>query len=133
MKKLTLIIGLVILTLFSCSKNPEIKRTEPKSIEYIETLHYDDNSAVYRHSFYSLDSVRYDTVYRHSPTSQILPPTQVRGINHTLGRVDLNDVFGDCDPNTDWNFTEIDEEGEKYLDSLGIYWNDSYGCYMKRK
>ena len=46
--------------------------------------------------------------------------------------VDLNDIFGKYDPDTDWNFTELDEEDWDYLRKLGIYWDDESGCYRKR-
>jgi protein TonB len=41
-------------------------------------------------------------------------------------KVDLNDIFslGANDP-IDYNYTELDEEGFEYLDSLGIYWSDN--------
>lgn len=53
---------------------------------------------------------------------------------NTDERVDLNDILG-CpeDTMTDWNYTEIDEDEWKYLDSIGVYWDEKSNCYRKRK
>lgn len=48
-------------------------------------------------------------------------------------KVDLNKIFslGDNDP-TDYNYTELGEEGIEYLDSLGIYWSDKLQSWVTK-
>ena len=48
-------------------------------------------------------------------------------------RIDLNDYLGTPDDGTDWNYTEINEEEQKYLDELGIYWDSNKEYWRKRK
>lgn len=47
-------------------------------------------------------------------------------------KVDLNDYLGSPEDDTDWNYTEIDEEAMKYLDSLGIYLSVEKKCWVKK-
>lgn len=52
--------------------------------------------------------------------------------SYSKGRVDLNDIFGSENDPTDWNYTEIDDEGWRYLDSIGVYWNSDSDCFMRK-
>lgn len=45
--------------------------------------------------------------------------------------VDFNDFFGMVDENTDWNYTELDDEMFQYLsDSFGVYYDDTACDYI---
>ena len=48
-------------------------------------------------------------------------------------RIDLNDYLGTPDDGTDWNYTEISEEEQKYLDDLGIYWDSGKEYWTRKK
>lgn len=83
----------------------------------------------------------YATLHRHLQASATVGGKVVgSGVRtaaskeNTDERVDLNDILG-CpeDTMTDWNYTEIDEDEWRYLDSIGVYWDEKSNCYRKRK
>ena len=46
---------------------------------------------------------------------------------------DLNDFLGKNDESeTDWNYTELNEEEEKQLHEQGVYYNEEKGYWVKR-
>lgn len=106
----------IVLCLSSCKGGFE--RKDPRAVIYREKVSDTDTSEVWRNVKYELVSVSYDTV----PKVQTVPKD----------RVDLNDYLGDPDDETDWNYTEIDDDQQKYLDSVGVYWDINKGCWRKR-
>lgn len=126
---------LLAIVLFLTSCNGAFERKDPRAVTYREKVSDTDTSDIWRNVTYELVSVSYDTVpkvrrERSTIEPEILAP-KVQTI--TKDRVDLNDYLGDPDDGTDWNYTEIDEEAEKYLDDLGIYWDSNKGYWRKRK
>lgn len=91
-----------------------------------------DSQIVWRESHYTLDSVEYDTVCREN-TNNVVPPTDEHRFSIPDDKVDLNDYFNDPNGETDFNYTELSPEEWRELSKLGIYWDDSYGCYRKKK
>jgi len=126
---------LLAIVLFFTSCNGAFERKDPRAVTYREKVSDTDTSEVWRNVKYELVSVTYDTVLkvrreRSTIEPEILAP-KVEMI--PKDRVDLNDYLGDPDDGTDWNYTEIDEEAEKYLDDLGIYWDSDKEYWRKRK
>lgn len=122
---------LVFAALFlitACGKN--VKRPKPTEVVYQEVVKEDDTLKVVRTCYYTLDSAIYDTLQKRRAST--IETTRSEYQNLPEDAVDLNDIFGKYDPDTDWNFTELDEEGWDYLRKLGIYWDDEAGCYRKR-
>lgn len=125
---------LLAIVLFLTSCNGGFERKDPRAVTYREKVSDTDTSEVWRNVTYELVSVTYDTVpkvrrERSTIEPEILAP-KVEMI--PKDRVDLNDYIGDPDDGTDWNYTEIDEEAEKYLDDLGIYWDSDKEYWRKR-
>ena len=125
---------LLAIVLFFTSCNGAFERKDPRAVTYREKVSDTDTSEVWRNVTYELVSVTYDTVLkvrreRSTIEPEILAP-KVEMI--PKDRVDLNDYLGDPDDGTDWNYTEIDEEAEKYLDDLGIYWDSDKEYWRKR-
>lgn len=123
-------IGLSIYLIQSNSKH-DIQRPNPTAVGFRELVEKTDNYSVYRDCKYTLESVTYDTIPNRKLSTIETPAIQTYSIPD---RVDLNEIF---DPrhegNTDWNYTEIEDDDFHYLDSLGIYWDKQYGCYRKHK
>ena len=126
---------LLAIVLFLTSCNGAFERKDPRAVTYREKVSDTDTSEIWRNVTYELVSVSYDTVpkvrrERSTIEPEILAP-KVEMIPQD--RVDLNDYLGDPDDGTDWNYTEIDEEAEKYLDDLGIYCDSNKEYWRKRK
>lgn len=124
------IIGLSVYLIQSNSKY-NIQRPNPIVVGFRELVEKTDDYSVYRDCKYTLESVTYDTIPNRELSTIETPAVQ----NHPIpDRVDLNEIF---DPrhedDTDWNYTEINDDGFHHLDSLGIYWDEQYGCYRKHK
>lgn len=122
----------IILLFTSC--NGGYERKDPRAVTYREKVSDTDTSEVWRNVKYELVSVSYDTVpkvkrERSTIEPEILAP-KVEMIPQD--RVDLNDYLGDPDDGTDWNYTEIDDEAAKYLEKLGIYWDNNKEYWRKR-
>lgn len=124
------LIGLSVHLIQSCSKR-DIQRPNPTTVGFRELIEKTDDYSVYRDCKYTLESVTYDTVPNRKLSTIETPTVQTHPIPD---RVDLNEIF---DPryegDTDWNYTEIEDEDFHLLDSLGIYWDERYGCYRKHK
>lgn len=122
----------IVLCLYSC--NGGFERKDPRAVTYREKVSDTDTSGVWRNVKYELVSVSYDTVpkvrrERSTIEPEILAP-KVQTVPKDL--VDLNDYLGDPDDETDWNYTEIDDEEMKYLEKIGIYWDSDKGYWRKR-
>lgn len=130
---LVVLIVIGCLLLFS-SCNGGFERKEPRSVTYREKVSDTDTSEVWRNVTYELVSVSYDTVPKVRRERSTIEPEILAPKVQTIpkDRVDLNDYLGDPDDGTDWNYTEIDEEAEKYLDDLGIYWDSDKEYWRKR-
>ena len=127
-----LILGaFVLMTLFKgCG---QYERKDPKAVVYREKVSETDSTEIWRNVKYELVSVEHDTVKKTTKqrnTLEIYPP---KPIPMPEDRIDLNDYLGTPDDGTDWNYTEINEEEEKYLDELGIYWDSNKEYWRKRK
>ena len=131
MKKLLPLIGVfaVLFLITACEKN--VKRPKPTQVVYQETIKEDDTLKVVRTCYYTIDSTKYDTITKRKLSSIETPSTQDYK-NLPEDAVDLNTIFGKYDPETDWNFTELNEEDWEYLNKIGVYWDDDAGCYRKR-
>lgn len=132
MRKLLPLIGVfaVIFLITACEK--KATRPKPTEVVYQETIQEDDSKKVVRTCYYKIDSTRYDTIAKRQ-RSTIETPTSNEYQNLPEDAVDLNTIFGKYDTDTDWNFTELDEEDWEYLKKLGVYWDDDAGCYRRKK
>lgn len=112
-------------------RSTKVERPTPTIVGYRELVEENGEYSVYRNCEYRLESVEYDTVPKRVLSTIETPAVKTHPIPD---RVDLNEIF---DPRhegeTDWNYTEIDDEDLRYLDSLGIYWDGELGCYRKHK
>lgn len=125
---------LLAIVLFLTSCNGAFERKDPRAVTYREKVSDTDTSEIWRNVTYELVSVSYDTVpkarrERSTIEPEILAP-KVQTVPKDL--VDLNDYLGDPDDDTDWNYTEIDDDQQKYLDSIGVYWDSNKGYWRKR-
>lgn len=123
----------IVLCLSSC--NGGFERKDPRAVTYREKVSDTDTSEVWRNFAYELVIVSYDTVpkvrrERSTIEPEILAP-KVQTVPKDL--VDLNDYLGSPYDETDWNYTEIDDDQQKYLDSIGVYWDSNKGYWRKRK
>lgn len=126
---------LLAIVLFLTSCNGAFERKDPRAVTYREKVSDTDTSEIWRNVTYELVSVSYDTVPKVRRERSTIEPEILAPKVQTIpkDRVDLNDYLGDPDDGTDWNYTEIDEEAEKYLDDLGIYWDSDKEYWRKRK
>lgn len=126
---------LLAIVLFLTSCNGAFERKDPRAVTYREKVSDTDTSDIWRNVTYELVSVSYDTVPKVRRERSTIEPEILAPKVQTIpkDRVDLNDYLGDPDDGTDWNYTEIDEEAEKYLDDLGIYWDSNKEYWRKRK
>lgn len=126
---------LLAIVLFLTSCNGAFERKDPRALTYREKVSDTDTSDIWRNVTYELVSVSYDTVPKVRRERSTIEPEILAPKVQTIpkDRVDLNDYLGDPDDGTDWNYTEIDEEAEKYLDDLGIYWDSDKEYWRKRK
>ena len=132
MKKLLnyLLVLAVILLISGCERRAT--RPHPTKVIYRGVVNDNDSQIVCRESCHTLDSVEYDTVCRGN-TNSVVPPTNEHRFSIPDDKVDLNDYFDDPNGETDFNYTEISPDEWRELSKLGIYWDDSYGCYRKKK
>ena len=123
---------LLAIVLFLTSCNGAFERKDPRAVTYREKV---SDTDIWRNVTYELVSVSYDTVPKVRRERSTIEPEILAPKVQTIpkDRVDLNDYLGDPDDGTDWNYTEIDEEAEKYLDDLGIYWDSDKEYWRKRK
>ena len=126
---------LLAIVLFLTICNGAFERKDPRAVTYREKVSDTDTSEIWRNVTYELVSVSYDTVPKVRRERSTIEPEILAPKVQTIpkDRVDLNDYLGDPDDGTDWNYTEIDEEAEKYLDDLGIYWDSDKEYWRKRK
>lgn len=126
---------LLAIVLFLTRCNGGFERKDPRAVTYREKVSDTDTSEIWRNVTYELVSVSYDTVPKVRRERSTIEPEILAPKVQTIpkDRVDLNDYLGDPDDGTDWNYTEIDEEAEKYLDDLGIYWDSNKEYWRKRK
>lgn len=125
---------LLAIVLFLTRCNGGFERKDPRAATYREKVSDTDTSEVWRNVTYELVSVSYDTVTkvrreRSTIEPEILAP-KVQTVPQDL--VDLNDYLGSPDDETDWNYTEIDDDQQKYLEKLGIYWDSNKEYWRKR-
>lgn len=130
---LVVLIVIGCLLLFS-SCNGGFERKDPRAVAYREKVSDTDTSEVWRNVTYEIVSVSYDTVPKVKRERSTLEPEILAPKVQTVpkDRVDLNDYLGDPDDETDWNYTEIDDEEMKYLEKIGIYWDSDKGYWRKR-
>lgn len=123
----------IVLSVYLIQSNSkhDIQRPNPTTVGFRELVEKTDDYSVYRDCKYTLESVTYDTIPNRKLSTIETPAVQTHPISD---RVDLNEIF---DPrhegDTDWNYTEIEDDDFRHLDSLGIYWDERYGCYRKHK
>lgn len=129
MKKF-LILFTAIFLLIGCHN--DFKREEPVRVVVRDLIKKTDEYIIERRMYYTLDSVVIDTIQRNNNSTLHIPSAEINNIPDDV--VDLNDILssGTDDP-TDYNYTELSEEEWKYLDSLGVYWDDELGYWRKCK
>lgn len=129
MKKF-LILFTAIFLLIGCHN--DFKREEPVRVVVRDLIKKTDEYIVERRMYYTLDSVVIDTIQRNNNSTLYIPSAEINNVPDDV--VDLNEILssGTDDP-TDYNYTELSEEEWKYLDSLGVYWDDELGYWRKRK
>lgn len=100
---------------------------KPAPLSYSETVSEDDTMKIVQTLYYTVDSSRLDTIRKRpaSKSERIVDKAQDEV-------VDLNDIFGELDPKTDWNYTELDPDGWEYLKKLGVYWDNESECWRRR-
>lgn len=132
MKKLLnyLLVLAVILLISGCER--KATRPYPVKVIYLEVVKDNDSQIVRRESRHTSNGVKRGTVCREN-TNSVVPPMKEQGFSIPDDKVDLNDYFDDPDGETDFNYTEISPEECSELSELGIYWDDSCGCYRKKK
>jgi hypothetical protein len=125
---------LLAIVLFLTICNGAFERKDPRAVTYREKVSDTDTSEIWRNVTYELVSVSYDTVPKVRRERSTIEPEILAPKVQTVpkDRVDLNDYLGDPDDETDWNYTEIDDEGAKYLEKIGIYWDSDKGYWRKR-
>ena len=115
---------LIIAGIIYCDDRRKVKRPTPISAQFRQLIYQDQDVKVYRNSYYHLDSVQFDTVRLRKSTLDV---PRERIDNRCI---DLNDYLRSSeDDETDYNATELSPEEWRYVESLGIYWNESTGCY----
>ena len=118
---------LIIAGIIYCDDRRKVKRPTPISAQFRQLIYQDQDVKVYRNSYYHLDSVQFDTVRLRKSTLDV---PRERIDNRCI---DLNDYLRSSeDDETDYNATELSSEEWQYVESLGIYWNESTGCYCKK-
>lgn len=125
---------LLAIVLFLTICNGAFERKDPRAVTYREKVSDTDTSDIWRNVTYELVSVSYDTVPKVRRERSTIKPEILAPKVHTVpkDRVDLNDYLGSPDDDTDWNYTEIDDEEMKYLEKIGIYWDSDKGYWRKR-
>lgn len=114
----------IISGITCCDNRRKLERPTPISAQFQQLIYQDQDIKVYRNSYYHLDSVQFDTVRLRK---SMLDVSRERIDN---GCIDLNDYLRSSeDDETDYNATELSPEEWQYVESLGIYWNESTGCY----
>lgn len=117
----------IISGITCCDDERKVERHTPISAQFRQLIYQDQDIKVYRNSYYHLDSVQFDTVRLRKSTLDI-PRERIDN-----GCIDLNDYLRSGEDNeTDYNATELSPEECQYVESLGIYWNESTGCYCKK-
>lgn len=122
----------IVLCLSSC--NGRFERKDPRAVTYREKVSDTDTSEIWRNVKYELVNVSYDTVPKVRRERSTIEPEILAPKVHTVPKdlVDLNDYLGSPDDDTDWNYTEIDDDQQKYLDSIGVYWDKDKEYWRKR-
>ena len=129
MKKFLILFTAIFLLIYC---HNDFKREEPVRVVVRDLIKKTDEYIVEKRMYYTLDSVVIDTIQRNNNSTLRIPLAE---INNTPDEVvDLNEILssGTDDP-TDYNYTELSEEEWKYLDSLGVYWDDELGYWRKCK
>lgn len=86
---------------------------------------------VERRMYYTLDSVVVDTIPKNQ-TLFSLPEPNGNYIPDDV--VDLNDLLPyDENDETDYNYTELNEDEVKFLEEQGIYWDEKIGYWRKKR
>ena len=131
---LAIIILLSVMLIIKCNDG-KWDYNDPKAVLKKERISETDTSEIWRNAIYELVNVSYDTVPKLRRERSTIEPEILAPKVQTVpkDRVDLNDYLGSPDDDTDWNYTEIDDEQQKYLDNLGIYWDSNKEYWRKRK
>lgn len=119
------ILTFLLISLFISCQSGEIKR-EPTGAVITDIQKNDLEYIVYRNMYYTLDSVRVDTVWvKNSSLS-----TPRSSVDYKPGdMVNLNDIFlGDS---IDYNYAVLTPRQMTYLIVNGIYW-DSESAYWRK-
>lgn len=119
------ILTFLLITLFISCQSGDINR-EPTGVTITDIQKNDPEYIVYRNMYYTLDSVRVDTVWvKNSSLS-----TPRSSVDYMPGdMVDLNDIFsGDS---IDYNYAVLTPLQMTYLMLNGIYW-DSESAYWRK-
>lgn len=123
----------IFLALLLCKGCGYYDRKDPKAVIYREKVSETDSTEIWRNVKYELVSIEHDTVSKVTRPRNTLEIAAPKPIPMPEDRIDLNDYLGTPDDGTDWNYTEISEEEQKYLDDLGIYWDNNKGYWRQRK
>lgn len=123
----------ILIHLFGFNRGFENKG--PREVTHRDKVSDTDTSEVWRNVTYGLVSVSYDTVPKVKRERSTLEPEILAPKVQTVpkDRVDLNDYLGNPDDETDWNYTEIDDEAAKYLEKIGVYWDKDKEYWRRRK
>ena len=118
-----------IFLLIGCHN--DFKQEEPVRVVG-DLIKKTEECRVEKRMYYTLDSVVIDTIQRNNNSTLCIPSAEINNVPDDV--VDLNEILssGTDDP-TDYNYTELSEEEWKYLDSLGVYWDDELGYWRKCK
>ena len=130
---LAIIILLSVMLIIKCNDG-KWDYNDPKAVIKRERISETDSTETWRTVTYRVVEVRVDTVPKVRRERSTIEPEILAPKVQTVpkDRVDLNDYLGDPDDETDWNYTEIDDEEMKYLEKIGIYWDSDKGYWRKR-
>lgn len=106
-------------------------RQEPIRAVVRDLVEKTDKYIIERRMYYTLDSVVVDTIPKNQ-TSFSLPEPNENYIPDDV--VDLNDLLPyDENDDTDYNYTELNEDEVKFLEEQGIYWDEKIGYWRKKR
>lgn len=106
-------------------------RQEPIRVVVRDLVEKTDKYIIERRMYYTLDSVVVDTIPKNQ-TSFSLPEPNENYIPDDV--VDLNDLLPyDENDDTDYNYTELNEDEVKFLEEQGIYWDEKIGYWRKKR
>lgn len=128
---LSLFWGVVGLVILACSKHLEREKEESDTLSKVLWTIVLIPLVLFAVFLYSRTVEKRD-FQKNYQVEEVSPKIELFD-NYIEREVDLNDYLGDPDDGTDWNYTEIDEETQRYLKKIGIYLSAEKKCWVKKE